>query len=341
MKPEATAPERLVAEGFVAERFTPFQKFRPPARSRAQAARHAGSALFAPHRALPDQDHQDLPRAPSCRVARCRCMQRPGTETSGPRQRPPACDESSERARPVGHTCACTFHGKSSRVGAAPRRLDAPGAGYPKTPPRSDRSFTLTLLQSQSWLSLFERTSENDVMSVHSSRKMARFVVEQPRRRRAVVTLTGAAPFCTGVAPIERLTFVRGVRRVRLTTGDEFSSRGRTEKLNGGHYARRKIVVIEGRAARNTASSLHRGHMITEEHKDHIRRSWKLVIPIADTAADLFYAGSSSSSRSTRPVPRGHAPGRKTNSCACSPSSSRRSTIPSPPGVKTCPKPKI
>lgn len=29
--------------------------------------------------------------------------------------------------------------------------------------------------------------------------------------------------------------------------------------------------------------------MITEEDKDHIRRSWKLVIPIAETAADLFY----------------------------------------------------
>jgi hemoglobin-like flavoprotein len=29
--------------------------------------------------------------------------------------------------------------------------------------------------------------------------------------------------------------------------------------------------------------------MITEEDKEHIRRSWKLVIPIADTAADLFY----------------------------------------------------
>lgn len=29
--------------------------------------------------------------------------------------------------------------------------------------------------------------------------------------------------------------------------------------------------------------------MITEEHKEHIRRSWQLVIPIADTAADLFY----------------------------------------------------
>ncbi len=29
--------------------------------------------------------------------------------------------------------------------------------------------------------------------------------------------------------------------------------------------------------------------MITEAHKEHIRRSWQLVIPIADTAADLFY----------------------------------------------------
>lgn len=29
--------------------------------------------------------------------------------------------------------------------------------------------------------------------------------------------------------------------------------------------------------------------MITEEHREHIRRSWQLVIPIADTAADLFY----------------------------------------------------
>jgi len=29
--------------------------------------------------------------------------------------------------------------------------------------------------------------------------------------------------------------------------------------------------------------------MITEADKDHIRRSWKLVIPIAETAADLFY----------------------------------------------------
>lgn len=29
--------------------------------------------------------------------------------------------------------------------------------------------------------------------------------------------------------------------------------------------------------------------MLTEEEKDHIRRSWKLVIPIAETAADLFY----------------------------------------------------
>lgn len=29
--------------------------------------------------------------------------------------------------------------------------------------------------------------------------------------------------------------------------------------------------------------------MITEEDKEHIRRSWKLVIPIAETAADLFY----------------------------------------------------
>jgi hemoglobin-like flavoprotein len=29
--------------------------------------------------------------------------------------------------------------------------------------------------------------------------------------------------------------------------------------------------------------------MISEEDKEHIRRSWKLVIPIADTAADLFY----------------------------------------------------
>jgi hemoglobin-like flavoprotein len=29
--------------------------------------------------------------------------------------------------------------------------------------------------------------------------------------------------------------------------------------------------------------------MITEEAKDQIRRSWKLVIPIAETAADLFY----------------------------------------------------
>lgn len=29
--------------------------------------------------------------------------------------------------------------------------------------------------------------------------------------------------------------------------------------------------------------------MITEAHKDQIRRSWQLVVPIADTAADLFY----------------------------------------------------
>jgi len=29
--------------------------------------------------------------------------------------------------------------------------------------------------------------------------------------------------------------------------------------------------------------------MITEESKEHIRRSWKLVVPIAETAADLFY----------------------------------------------------
>jgi len=29
--------------------------------------------------------------------------------------------------------------------------------------------------------------------------------------------------------------------------------------------------------------------MITEADKEHIRRSWKLVIPIAATAADLFY----------------------------------------------------
>lgn len=29
--------------------------------------------------------------------------------------------------------------------------------------------------------------------------------------------------------------------------------------------------------------------MLTEEDKDHIRRSWKLVVPIAETAADLFY----------------------------------------------------
>jgi hemoglobin-like flavoprotein len=29
--------------------------------------------------------------------------------------------------------------------------------------------------------------------------------------------------------------------------------------------------------------------MITEEDKEHIRRTWKLVIPIAETAADLFY----------------------------------------------------
>jgi hemoglobin-like flavoprotein len=29
--------------------------------------------------------------------------------------------------------------------------------------------------------------------------------------------------------------------------------------------------------------------MITEEYKEHIRRSWQLVVPIADTAADLFY----------------------------------------------------
>jgi len=29
--------------------------------------------------------------------------------------------------------------------------------------------------------------------------------------------------------------------------------------------------------------------MITEEDKDNIRRTWKLVVPIADTAADLFY----------------------------------------------------
>jgi hemoglobin-like flavoprotein len=29
--------------------------------------------------------------------------------------------------------------------------------------------------------------------------------------------------------------------------------------------------------------------MITEEHKEQIRRSWQLVVPIADTAADLFY----------------------------------------------------
>jgi hemoglobin-like flavoprotein len=29
--------------------------------------------------------------------------------------------------------------------------------------------------------------------------------------------------------------------------------------------------------------------MITEEQREHIRRSWQLVIPIADTAADLFY----------------------------------------------------
>lgn len=29
--------------------------------------------------------------------------------------------------------------------------------------------------------------------------------------------------------------------------------------------------------------------MITEAHKEHIRRTWKLVIPIGETAADLFY----------------------------------------------------
>jgi hemoglobin-like flavoprotein len=29
--------------------------------------------------------------------------------------------------------------------------------------------------------------------------------------------------------------------------------------------------------------------MITEADKEHIRRTWKLVIPIAETAADLFY----------------------------------------------------
>jgi hemoglobin-like flavoprotein len=29
--------------------------------------------------------------------------------------------------------------------------------------------------------------------------------------------------------------------------------------------------------------------MITEEQREHIRRSWQLVVPIADTAADLFY----------------------------------------------------
>lgn len=29
--------------------------------------------------------------------------------------------------------------------------------------------------------------------------------------------------------------------------------------------------------------------MITDTDKDHIRRTWKLVIPIAETAADLFY----------------------------------------------------
>jgi hemoglobin-like flavoprotein len=29
--------------------------------------------------------------------------------------------------------------------------------------------------------------------------------------------------------------------------------------------------------------------MITEEDKEHIRKSWRLVIPIAETAADLFY----------------------------------------------------
>ncbi|MEO8185694.1 MAG: globin domain-containing protein [Deltaproteobacteria bacterium] len=29
--------------------------------------------------------------------------------------------------------------------------------------------------------------------------------------------------------------------------------------------------------------------MITEADKEHIRRSWKLVVPIAETAADLFY----------------------------------------------------
>jgi hemoglobin-like flavoprotein len=29
--------------------------------------------------------------------------------------------------------------------------------------------------------------------------------------------------------------------------------------------------------------------MITEDDKEHIRRTWKLVIPIAETAADLFY----------------------------------------------------
>ena len=29
--------------------------------------------------------------------------------------------------------------------------------------------------------------------------------------------------------------------------------------------------------------------MITEDDKEHIRKTWKLVIPIAETAADLFY----------------------------------------------------
>ena len=29
--------------------------------------------------------------------------------------------------------------------------------------------------------------------------------------------------------------------------------------------------------------------MITTQDKEHIRRSWKLVVPIAETAADLFY----------------------------------------------------
>lgn len=29
--------------------------------------------------------------------------------------------------------------------------------------------------------------------------------------------------------------------------------------------------------------------MITDQQKEHIRRSWQLVVPIADTAADLFY----------------------------------------------------